>query len=67
MRWTREVDLIATTNGNGKERRVLVKDLEGRLGELENRINDLTAQLQRIDQRMQKMADLLALSPVRSG
>jgi hypothetical protein len=67
MRWTREVDLIATTNGNGKERRVLVKDLEGRIGELENRINDLTAQLQRIDQRMQKMADLLALSPVRPG
>jgi uncharacterized protein YceH (UPF0502 family) len=66
MRWTREVDLIATTNGgNGKERRALVKDLEGRIGELENRVNDLTAQLQRIDQRMQKMADLLALSPVR--
>ena len=59
--------MIATTNGNGKERRVLVRDLEGRIGELENRINDLIAQLQRIDQRMQKMADLLALSPVRSG
>jgi len=63
----REVHLIAATNGNGKERRVLVRDLEGRIGELENRINDLSAQLQRIDQRIQKMADLVALSPVRPG
>jgi len=52
--------LIATTTGNGKERRLLVKDLEGRIGELENRLNDLSAQLQRIDQRVQKIADLLA-------
>ncbi len=66
-RQAREANLIATTNGIGKERRVLVKDLEGRLNDLENRITDLSAQFQRLDQRLQKMADLLALSPVRSA
>ena len=64
-RQAQEANLIETTNGNGKERRVLVKDLEGRVSDLENRITDLSAQFQRLDQRLQKMADLMALAQVR--
>ena len=66
-RQAQEANLIETTNGNAnKERRVLVKDLEGRINDLENRITDLGAQFQRLDQRLQKMADLMALAQVPS-
>ena len=44
---------------NGTQRRVLVKDLEGRVNELESKLSDLIEQLQKLDQRMQMIADSL--------
>ncbi len=44
------------------ERRVLVKDLEGRVSDLETKLSDLSELIQRLDLRMQKIADSLATS-----
>ncbi len=44
------------------EQRATVKDLLMRIADLENRVRDQSGEIQRLDQRIQKMADLLALS-----
>jgi hypothetical protein len=56
--------MAATMNGNSRDKRILVKELDGRVAELENRIRELSEHIQRVDQRLQRTADLLALSSV---
>jgi chaperonin cofactor prefoldin len=48
------------TESKPAQRRVLVKDLEGRVRELENKISDLAAQIQKLDLRLQQMANSIA-------
>lgn len=51
---------VARMTSKSTERRVTVKDLEGRVSDLENKIDDLTTHIQKLDQRVQKLADSVA-------
>ena len=46
-------------SSKGTERRVLIKDVEGRVNELESKLQDLREQMERIDERMQRIADTI--------
>jgi chaperonin cofactor prefoldin len=48
-------------NGGGPKR-VLTKDLEPRIVELERKLSELTEQIARLDERIQKIANSLAAS-----
>jgi hypothetical protein len=45
---------------NGTQRRVLVKDLEVRVRELDDKLGELSEQMLKLDQRIQTIANLIA-------
>ena len=47
------------------ERRVLVRDLEERMNAFERRIEEITQELARLDERIQKIADSIAIQTSR--
>ena len=49
------------------DRKVLVKDLEGRVNELETRLKQLNDELGRLDQRMQRIADSIVIAATPSA
>jgi len=50
-------------SGGGK--RVLTKDLEARIAEVERKLAELSEHIQRIDERVQKVVNSLAQQPLR--
>lgn len=47
-------------SGKSRRKRVLVKDVTSRVEALENRLSEISDELLKLDQRIQKMADSIA-------
>jgi len=50
----------------GGEKRILTKDLDARISELERKLSDIADQLTKLDERVTKIANSLAAMPMRS-
>jgi predicted transcriptional regulator len=52
--------------GTGGAKRILTKDLDARVSELERKLSELTDQIGKLDERVMKIANSLATLPLRS-
>ncbi len=50
----------------GGEKRILTKDLDARISELERKLSEIADQLTKMDERVNKIANSLATMPLRS-
>ncbi|MDO8432218.1 MAG: hypothetical protein Q7S58_07385 [Candidatus Binatus sp.] len=50
----------------GGAKRILTKDLDARITELERKLSEVAEQLTRLDERVMKIANSLATIPLRS-